>query len=221
MNGGSRDSIHNGDTLVFLQSSELDAAAVNSQVGSSQSNSSIDSSPIESQDQVRKNQQKESKQSSFSSYSMKLSDNEDSMSPGSDNHKAERWQQYQERGGEWNYERWSNVYESNMSKAREAHKAVDDYHKTLGWGKREQTVDTVVDGEVHARRLDIADIGDLRGIEFKTGYQTANQANLWEIRRDASLVDSGWDIEWFFAEQPSKPLIESLESAGINYRIGV
>lgn len=31
-----RDSIHNGDTLVFLQSSELDAAAVNSQVGSSE-----------------------------------------------------------------------------------------------------------------------------------------------------------------------------------------
>jgi hypothetical protein len=55
--------------------------------------------------------------------------------PGSVLHKAERWKEYLDSGGQWNYTRWSNVYDSNMTKAVNAHKAVDDYHSTLGWGR--------------------------------------------------------------------------------------
>ncbi|HKR51732.1 MAG TPA: hypothetical protein VJT72_19540 [Pseudonocardiaceae bacterium] len=137
---------------------------------------------------------------------------------GSPEHKAARWKEYQERtgGNGWDYERWSKVYEKNMVRAKEAHAAADAYHETLGWGKREVTVK--VEGE--NRRLDIADPKVLRGVEYKTGYQYRSQENLWELARDEILVkEKGWEIEWVFEEQPSKPLIDDLDAAGIKHRV--
>jgi RHS repeat-associated protein len=130
---------------------------------------------------------------------------------GTDAHKASRWQSYQERGGKWDYERWSNVYDSNMTRALDANRAVDAFHRRLGWGKREVTLDV----EGIPRRLDIADVATRRGIEHKTGYQTRTQANLWELTRDEILVKKGWVIEWVFEGTASKPLLEALEKAGI------
>ena len=60
--------------------------------------------------------------------------------PGSAPHKAARWEEYQARGGEWSYERWSKVYESNMTRARQANEAAETYRQQLGWGRREVTV---------------------------------------------------------------------------------
>jgi hypothetical protein len=136
--------------------------------------------------------------------------------PGSAEHKAAAWKAYQERGGEWNYERWGNVYEQNMVRARAANKVVDDYHATLGWGKREVTVDA--GGQ--ARRLDIADVATRKGVEVKSGYTTLNEEIRSEIARDAILKGQGWDIRWHFEGTASKPLLEALEKAGIPYTGG-
>jgi hypothetical protein len=114
--------------------------------------------------------------------------------PGTPAHRAARWQEYQARGGDWSYERWTRVYEENLERAKRAHKAADDYHRTLGWGRREVTVDV----EGVPRRLDIADEATLRAREVKTGYQSATQENLWEIQRDQILREKGWDLEWYF-----------------------
>ncbi|UYY57228.1 RHS repeat-associated core domain-containing protein [Sphingomonas sp. S2-65] len=141
--------------------------------------------------------------------------------PGSAGHKAERWQDYQDRGGEWDYDRWAKTYDRNMQQARLANQAVDDYHSKLGWGQREVSIDANVDGVDHVRRLDIADKETLRGVEYKTGYQTANQDNLWEVARDKALIDKeGWDIEWVFRDKPSQPLLDALDDAGIPYKLG-
>jgi hypothetical protein len=71
------------------------------------------------------------------------------------------------------------------------------------------------------RRLDIADVESQRGVEYKTGYQSASEANLWELSRDAWMVENrGWSIEWVFTERPSQPLLDALNRAGIEYRIG-
>lgn len=139
---------------------------------------------------------------------------------GSDTHKAARWQEYQDRGGEWDYDRWSKVYEANMTRATEANKAVDAYHETLGWGEREVTVPTEVDGVEYPRRLDIADTTLQKGIEYKTGEQYATEDNLWEVARDKSLVEDGWDIQWVFRDTASQPLKDALDNAGIQYTIG-
>jgi hypothetical protein len=138
----------------------------------------------------------------------------DGLIPGTPEHKSDRWRRYQERNGPWSYEHWSNVYNSNMPKASKANAAVDVYQETIGWGKREVTVDA---GGA-SRRLDIADERTRRGIEYKTGYQIATPEILSEVERDAYLVESGWDIEWVFEGRASEPLLEALQKANIKYK---
>ena len=133
--------------------------------------------------------------------------------PGSPEHKALRWEEYQARGGEWSYERWEKTYSLNMERATQAHEAVNKYHSQLGWGKREVTIDV----EGVPRRLDIAEVARQRGVEYKTGYQSRTQDNLWEITRDEALVKQGWSIEWVFEGKASEPLINELTKAGIKH----
>ncbi len=52
--------------------------------------------------------------------------------PGSEEHRAQRWKEYQERGGTWSKERWDKQYDVNMQQANKAHKAVADYRKANG-----------------------------------------------------------------------------------------
>jgi hypothetical protein len=120
---------------------------------------------------------------------------------GSPEHKAARWTSYQQRtGGKgWPYKRWSNVYDSNMVKAKRAHAAVDAFHRILGWGEREVTL--MVEGE--PRRLDIADEANRRGVEYKTGRQAGSYSNRWEVVRD---------------ETASVNLLAELKAAGISWR---
>jgi hypothetical protein len=141
--------------------------------------------------------------------------------PGSAEHKAATRDLYLARGGDWDYERWSSVYEANQVRAAQANAAADQFHQTLNWGTREVTIDGItVDGEATTRRLDIADIALQKGVEYKTGYQTATVDNLWEMKRDAELVRRGWDIQWVFRDRASEPLLEALRNAGIRVKVG-
>lgn len=144
----------------------------------------------------------------------------DDGSPGTPSHKAQRWEEYQENGGQWDYDRWSKTYDNNMVRARKAHEEVNRYHAEAGWGRREVTVDVEVDGVKMTRRLDIADAApdNPRGVEFKTGYQTANQSNLSELARDEALVRNGWDIEWVVKGKASEPLKKAIEDSGVTFK---
>ncbi|MBH8609262.1 hypothetical protein [Thermoactinomyces sp. CICC 10521] len=142
---------------------------------------------------------------------------------GTVEHKAQRWKEYKESGGDWDYERWSKVYDLNMNRAKNANKAMDEFHKKLGWGQREVTV--MADG--HLRRLDIADKALKKGIEHKTravsdgkGYFYLSEEIKWEIQRDEYLVhEEGWDITWVFENaDASEPLKEALKKAGIKFK---
>ena len=59
-----------------------------------------------------------------------------------------------------------------------------------------------------------------RGVEHKTGYQTATQETLWEITRDQILIEQGWSIRWHFKGTVSEPLLKALRDAGIPYTVG-
>lgn len=133
---------------------------------------------------------------------------------GSDEHREQRWKEYQQREGKWDRKRWDEVYNQNMIKARKAHEAVDQYHQEIGkWGKREVTVK--IKGK--QRRLDIADVLDKRGVEMKSGkYFSLTKDLLYEIERDAELIKQGWDIDWVIQGKASAPLIEKLKSNKIN-----
>ena len=146
---------------------------------------------------------------------------EDDGSAGTPSHKAQRWADYQAQQGNagWSYERWEKVYHSNLLQASKANAAVDADHKKLLWGKREVTLKVKINDQITVRRLDIADLATQRGIEYKIGYQTANEANLWEVARDKLLVEDDWDITWVFRDTASAPLLEALDNAGIKYII--
>lgn len=137
------------------------------------------------------------------------------LTPGTPEHKAQRWQEYLDRGGTWDYDHWSKTYDQNVDRAKVAAAAADAYQARLGWGEREVTVDV----EGVPRRLDIGDERTQRGVEVKTGNQYADQDNLWEIERDRILREQGWDIRWHFEGYASKPLKEALDKAGIPYDI--
>ena len=141
--------------------------------------------------------------------------------PGSAERKSATWDLYRARGGEWGYEQWSNVYDANQTRAAAANAATDQYRDRIGWGTREVSIDIEVDGRTETRRIDIADPLTSRAIEYKTGYQSASVDNLWEVARDAELVQRKWDVEWVFRDQPpSQPLLDALERAGIRVKIG-
>jgi hypothetical protein len=138
---------------------------------------------------------------------------------GSDEHKEQRWKEYQARRGKWSRERWENVYYANMDKASDSRERVEAHQKTLGWGELEKTVE--VDTGVY-RRLDIADIKGKRAVEHKTGYICADEFILSEVDRDSLLVDDDWDITWHFEIDrsrhlcgPSAPLVSELKRARI------
>jgi len=103
-----------------------------------------------------------------------------------------------------------------MVRATQANAAADEFWKQLGWGRRE----VLIDVEGVPRTLDIADVQTRRGVEYKTGYQTATQENLWEITRDQILAEQGWSIRWHFKGEASEPLLKALREAGIPYSVG-
>ncbi|SFX78138.1 hypothetical protein SAMN04487866_12510 [Thermoactinomyces sp. DSM 45891] len=147
----------------------------------------------------------------------------DDLRPGSPSHKAQRWEEYKDRDGEWSYDRWSKTYDLNMEKARSANQAMDAFHERLGWGDREVTIDA--NGQ--ARRLDIADKSLKKGIEHKTrtieegrGYFSLSDHIESEVVRDAYLVkEQNWHITWVFENaDASKPLQEELRKSNIDVK---
>jgi hypothetical protein len=137
--------------------------------------------------------------------------------PNTIEHKAERWAQYKELKGDLakDYQTWSNIYNSNMTKATRAHQVADEYRKTIGWGKREVTV--TAGGQT--RRLDIADKARQKAVEIKsyeTGTVYGTEAIRTEVAADRILVSEGWAIEWVFKDcAPSGPLKKLLDDASV------
>ena len=143
------------------------------------------------------------------------------LEPGTPEHKQARWKEYQENPNnknKWDYERWSKVYDANITKAKHANHRRDAYHKEIGWGKTEQTVQVRVNGTLYTRRHDIADIPNQKAVEHKTGKQYLTEDIRWELARDKQLVKQNWKIEWVFEGTASKPLVNALKEAGISVK---
>lgn len=103
-----------------------------------------------------------------------------------------------------------------MTKATKAHQAADEVIASVGWGKREVTVQA----GSYTRRMDIANIPAKKGIEVKScesGKVYATEAIRNELNADKFLIQNEfWQIEWVFKGcEPSQPLRTLLEEAGI------
>lgn len=164
--------------------------------------------------------------------------------PGSLEHRAQRWKEYQERTSpdkRWSQQRWDRQYDINMQQARKANAAVDRYQSTLDWqvnSEREVRVeiegierrfdimeteaitpDLKKDGIIHLEDLEKAGIKP-RAVEYKSGKIYNREEIQWEVARDEILVkEKGWKITWVFEEQPSGPLLDNLKNAGIEVEV--
>ena len=137
--------------------------------------------------------------------------------PGTPEHKQMRWEEYQEKGGNLDYDSWSKKYDVCMQNATKGNAAADAYMEDIGWGKREVTVEaSLSNGDRVSRRLDIADISAKQGVEVKSGKYFSLDKNIaYEVERDAGLVRKGWSIEWHIDGKASQPLLDALNKAGI------
>jgi hypothetical protein len=153
--------------------------------------------------------------------------------PGSAEHKAARWEKYQQQHPEskMTYEEWSNRYDANIKNANKGNTAADEYQSKIGWGDREVRMKFDENGnpiEVkkgqETRNLDIADAEGKKAVEVKdysskkVPYNSEIQS---ELAFDKELAKKGWDVEWVFTDKgPSAGLEQALNSPPpIKYKI--
>lgn len=136
------------------------------------------------------------------------------MTPGSPAHKADRWQKYQARGGKKSYEQWSRQYDVNMRNYQHGAQREAAYREAMGAG------DGTVKTSLTNRQVDILKADEMYAGQLKTGPVSLTKENALAIQKDAELVRDGWTVEHILEKGASKPYLEALKSAGIDYRIG-
>jgi len=131
---------------------------------------------------------------------------------GSKEHKAQRWKEYK---GKWSYERWEKTYHANMQNAKKGSASVKRRQKEIDL-KSKLEVEVKVEEGVY-RRLDIANVKKKKAVEVKSGkYVCLDEFTLSEVERDGKLVEQDWEIEWFFDNDASGPLVDKLNEEGIS-----
>ena len=134
--------------------------------------------------------------------------------PGSIEHKADRWEKYQQRGGEKSYEEWSKQYDINMRNYKFGLDREIDYRDAMG--ASEGTIKTPLTN----RQIDILKNDEMYAGQLKTGPVSLTKENITAIQKDAELVKQGWNVEHILEKGASKPYLDALEKAGVTYKIG-
>jgi len=138
---------------------------------------------------------------------------------GSDEHKAQRWLDFQARNAAkaepWSYERWEKQYHTNMRNtsvglAREAEyrQAMNAESKTLKTPLTQRQIDMYIGDELYCGQL-------------KTGKMGLNkQARTEDIPKDGELIKAGYQVEYILEKGGSKPFLTALDRIGASYKIG-
>lgn len=136
------------------------------------------------------------------------------LKPGTPAHKADRWKKYQERGGKKDYDEWSKQYDTNMRNYQYGAAREVEYRSAME--ASEGTLKTPLTN----RQIDILKTDEIYAGQLKTGPVSLTKENVLAIQKDAELVKRGWQVEHILEKGASKPYLEALEKAGINYHIG-
>ena len=136
------------------------------------------------------------------------------LTPNTPEHKKDRWERYQKRGGKKSYEEWSKQYDTNMRNYQYGAARESAYRDAMG--ASEGTVKTAFTN----RQIDILKQDEMYAGQLKTGPVSLTKENVLAIKKDADLVQNGYQVEHILEKGASKPYIEALEKAGIDYHIG-
>ena len=133
--------------------------------------------------------------------------------PGTPEHKAQRWKEYQARDNAgWSYERWSKQYDINMENASYGLSRERKYREVFGGESR------VLKTDFTLRQIDIADGTSLK--QLKTGKVSLTKQAKIDIQKDAWLIDEGYHVEYILEKGASKPFLNALDENNIPYTIG-
>jgi hypothetical protein len=136
------------------------------------------------------------------------------LEAGTPEHKSQRWKDYQERGGKWDYERWSKQYDTNMKNANHGLSRESAYRGMLGGESK--TVKTPTTN----RQIDIYKGDDFYAGQLKTGKVNLTKQAKIDIEKDAYLVKQGYKVEYVLEKGASQPFLDALKTNGIDYKIG-
>jgi hypothetical protein len=134
--------------------------------------------------------------------------------PGSPEHKANRWEKYQARGGKKSNEAWSKQYDTNMYNYQYGAAREEEYRVAMG--ASEGTLKTPLTN----RQIDILKRDEMYAGQLKTGPVSLTNENAIAIQKDAELVKEGWQVEHILEKSASKPYIKALEKAKVDCHIG-
>lgn len=133
------------------------------------------------------------------------------LKAGTPEHKADRWERYKQRGGQKNYDQWGKQYDVNMRNYKYGAEREMEYRKVMN--ASEGTIKTPFTN----RQIDILKESELYAGQLKTGPVSLTKENILAIKKDAALVDRGWQVEHILEKGASKQYIKALEDAGIDY----
>jgi len=136
------------------------------------------------------------------------------LTPNTPQHKKDRWERYQKRGGKKSYEEWSKQYDTNMRNYQYGAAREAEYRDAMD--ASEGTVKTAFTN----RQIDILKQEDMYAGQLKTGPVSLTKENILAIKKDADLVQNGYQVEHILEKGASKPYLDALEKAGIDYHIG-
>ena len=134
------------------------------------------------------------------------------LKPGSAEHKADRWQRYQDRGGKKSYDQWSKQYDTNMQNYQHGLARESQYREAMG--ADQGTIKTPLSN----RQIDILKADEMYAGQLKTGPVSLTKENIIAIQKDAELVKQGWTVEHILEQGASKPYLKALDEAGILYK---
>lgn len=135
------------------------------------------------------------------------------LEPGTPEHKADRWQKYQERGGQKEYDSWSKQYNTNMRNYQYGAAREAKYREVMG--ASEGTIKTPLTN----RQIDILKKDEMYAGQLKTGPVSLTKDNALTIAKDGELVKRGWKVEHILEQGASKPYLDALKRAGIDYKL--
>ncbi len=136
------------------------------------------------------------------------------LTPGTPEHKAVRWEEYQQKGGKWDYTRWSRQYDTNMRNYLHGSRTETAYREAM------QATEGKIKTEYTMRQVDLLKTDDFYAGQLKTGPVSLTKENVLAIKKDGWLVKEGWTVEHILEQGASKPYLDALERSGIEYTIG-
>lgn len=129
------------------------------------------------------------------------------------------WRAYQDRGGAWAWERWSDNYVNNQGHAARGTAFENAYFEARRFADGEWRTNYSVKGDLDLpfdRNYDIVQL-EPRPVAYE--LKSGNSVDAAQLAKDAKLTRSGVQVNYVFGREPSAATIARLRAARVNWEV--